>query len=116
MKSNIKNRLYEVKARAKARAKAKKIPFDLSPNDICIPKVCPVFNTVLKDGVGFNDPNGAALDRVNANKGYEKNNVQLISNRANAIKNNGTISDHQKIIAYMKERKYTNYSVDFYEI
>jgi hypothetical protein len=43
-------------------------------------------------------PNYATLDRIDPNKGYEANNIQVISRRANTIKNDATLKELQMIV------------------
>jgi len=44
-----------------------------------------------------------AIDRVNNSFGYVHGNVQVISNRANRLKSNGTREEHLKIAGYMED-------------
>lgn len=75
---------------AKSRAKANSIPFDLEADDVCIPEFCPVLKVPLKVGVGKAGPFSPSLDRIDPNLGYVKGNVQVISLRANRMKNDAT--------------------------
>jgi len=45
------------------------------------------------------------LDRINNDLGYIKGNVEVISAKANRLKNNGTIEDFELILQYMKKNK-----------
>lgn len=75
---------------AKSRAKKKSIVFDISVDDIVIPDVCPVLGIPLyKTGVKITD-NTPTLDRIIPEKGYIKDNIIVISNRANRIKSNAS--------------------------
>lgn len=90
---------------AKDRSKKKNLPFDLTLEDIKIPDVCPVLGIpIIK--VDFQNPrsdNAPSIDRFDNTKGYTKDNVNIISLRANKIKNHGSIEDFEKIIKWMKE-------------
>jgi hypothetical protein len=44
-----------------------------------------------------------SLDRLIPNLGYIKNNIMIISHRANVIKHNGTMEEHEKICQYIKD-------------
>lgn len=74
-------------------------PFDLTISDLYpLPEVCPVLGITLNYGGG----NGAAddtmaLDRIDPTKGYTKDNVVMVSQRANRIKNNATPAELRKI-------------------
>ncbi len=89
--------------KAKYRAKNKGLAFNLDRDDIVIPEICPVLGTPLdrKPG-GFSNPNVGTLDRIIPEKGYVKGNVQVISWKANRLKNNGTLADFEAICKYLR--------------
>lgn len=69
----------------------------------CLPIICPVFNVKLDyTSLGTRKDNTVSIDKVDNSKGYIKGNVALISWKANKIKNEGTIKEHEQIIQYMK--------------
>jgi hypothetical protein len=80
---------YLIWHRAKQRARYNEIEFDLEISDIIIPEVCPLLGVTLVHGSGDESP---ALDRINNLKGYVKNNVWVISQLANRMKNSATIN------------------------
>jgi hypothetical protein len=86
---------------AKTRAKNKNIPFTITLEDVIIPESCPVFNVKLDSSDIQRAP---TLDRINNDLGYIKGNVQVISSRANRLKNNGSIDEFEMILAYMKSK------------
>ena len=90
---------------AKSRAKRFGIAFNLKVEDIIIPEYCPVLGIKLVSNIGGGSERDftPSLDRIDSSKGYVKGNVKVISLRANVIKNSGTIEEHEKIIAYMKQ-------------
>lgn len=97
--SYIRNFVTEMLSRAKYRSEKNNLEFNLTREDIILPEFCPVF------GIEINFQNrqsSPALDRVDNKKGYIKGNVRIISNRANRLKNNGTIEEFKQIIEYMK--------------
>ena len=75
-------------ARAKVRAKAQGIPFDIDVTDINIPDVCPVLGIKLKIHTGksgaFKD--SPSLDKIIPELGYVKGNVQVMSQLANQMR------------------------------
>lgn len=82
---------------ARARAKAKNLPFNIDNGYIrsIISSHCPIFGTPLewsarRGGKPGALPNSPSLDRIDPSKGYVKGNVWIISYRANAIKNDAS--------------------------
>jgi hypothetical protein len=90
---------------ARKRAIKKHLPFSIKPADVPkIPLVCPILGIVLKKGVG--KPGSIAssptLDRIVPNKGYVPGNIQVISQRANVIKNDATPEEVMKVAEWMR--------------
>lgn len=90
-------------ADARKRAKNRGLEFNICIDDVVIPEFCPVFGYRLEVGDGKRQDNSPSIDRINNSLGYIKGNVRIISFRANALKNNGTIEEFEKIIEYMEE-------------
>jgi len=88
---------------AKKRAKEKQLLFNITIDDIIIPQFCPYFNIPLFVGEGTFSDNSPSLDRMKPELGYTKGNIEVISNRANRIKSDGTIKEHSLIIKRMKQ-------------
>jgi hypothetical protein len=87
---------------ARRRAKKKGIEFSITVDDIPdIPDVCPVLNIPIKIGNGRQCANSPTLDRTNNDIGYTAGNLNIISWRANSLKNNGTIKEFCAIVDYM---------------
>jgi hypothetical protein len=93
---NIATELYN---HAKTRAKIKGIVFTIEPKDVIIPEVCPIFDVPFSFVEKEMSP---SLDRKNNDLGYIKENVFVISKRANRIKTDATINELEKILQYMK--------------
>lgn len=75
----------------KANAKRKNIEFSIVLEDIVIPDRCifldvPLSNISGEGRVRYN----ASIDRVDSTKGYTKDNIQIISDLANRMKQNAT--------------------------
>ena len=87
---------------AKQRAKAFNVPFNLTESDVYAPMVCPVLGIPIKYGRNFTDSNSPSLDRAIPELGYVRGNVFIISMRANAIKNDATVSDLEKVLKYTR--------------
>ncbi len=99
----------ELLIQAKRRAKKRGIPFNLTIDDIHVPTHCPVLGIKLVVGTGSTDPrkalikdNSPTIDRIDPHKGYTKGNVQVISWRANRLKGDGSLDEHEKILLYMR--------------
>ena len=88
---------------AKHRSKRSGRVFTITADDIEIPLVCPVLGIKLTQG-GMRD-SSPSLDRIDSNKGYEADNIWVISWRANGIKGNGTIHEHIAIAAAMIQKE-----------
>lgn len=76
---------------AKYRATKEGIQFDLEISDIVVPKRCPYLGIKLtsEKGKGFLD-NLMSLDRIDPKNGYVKGNVEVISYKANRMKNDAS--------------------------
>ena len=73
---------------AKVRAKKAGIPFDLKKEDLVVPDFCPILGIPLfLSDTGSKCANSPSLDRIIQEKGYVKDNVQIISDKANTMKN-----------------------------
>lgn len=89
-------------------AKLNGIEFNITLDNILpLPDKCPVLDipltSYLGKGIRGFYPDSVSLDRINPNKGYVKDNVKVISGRANRLKNNATIEELESIIKYMKD-------------
>jgi len=98
----LKNPKQYLLTKARTNAKEKKVPFDLQINDINIPEYCPVLGLKLF----FNDKrpndNSPSIDRLIPKLGYVKNNIKIISKRANELKSNASIYEIESIIKYLE--------------
>jgi len=100
---------------AKRRAKAKGLDFDIEVSDIIIPQLCPLLNIPIihEVGKGHRNPNSPSLDRIIPSKGYVKNNVRVISNRANLLKNNATVEELEMVLDDLKKLRDTTILREF---
>lgn len=92
-------RLYE---KAKAGANARGILWDISLDDIVIPDKCPILGIPLYRTGGKRTDNSPSLDRIDNNVGYTKDNIHVISWRANNIKGDATLEELSTLVAYLK--------------
>jgi wyosine [tRNA(Phe)-imidazoG37] synthetase (radical SAM superfamily) len=77
-------------SKAKQRARQKGLPFDLKYTDFEIPECCPLLGIKLEWNTGEPKKFSPSLDRIVPSKGYVKDNVWVISTRANKIKNDAS--------------------------
>lgn len=77
---------YDLLCRARNRAQQKGFEFNLSIDDITIPDVCPVLGTSFEKNTYYT----MSIDRIDSSKGYVKGNIQVISHKANAMKNSAS--------------------------
>lgn len=78
---------------ARRNAKRRGEECSLVLNDIVIPEFCPVLGIKLQPGSHTHQDCSPSVDRIDSNKGYTKDNVWIISARANRIKNNATVEE-----------------------
>ena len=77
----------------KDRALKKGLEFNLTLEDIVIPDMCPILLQPIVQGNKDNYKFSPSVDRIDNTKGYIKGNVQIISMKANTIKNSATIEE-----------------------
>ena len=100
-----KHRFYLVSRRARSHG----VDFELTPEDIKFPDVCPVLGIKLslnREGAKtYNQasPNAPSIDRFDNNKGYTKENVRFISFRANRLKADATFEEIEALYNWMKK-------------
>ena len=92
---------------ARTRARKKNIIFNITEQDVkdVWPKdnICPALNILLVIGKGSAKDNSPSLDRIDNNKGYTKNNIQIVSTLANHIMSSATPDQVLQVGHYFKE-------------
>jgi hypothetical protein len=85
-----------ISARGSSKRRGKE--FTISIEDIKIPELCPFLGIPLTciRGKGYFSSN-ASIDRIDSTKGYVKDNIQVISRKANLMKNDAT---KEQLIAF----------------
>jgi hypothetical protein len=82
---------------AKGRARDQGLPFTIKSSDIVVPNYCPILGIpIYSSKVKFTD-HSPSLDRIRPELGYVIGNVQVISMRANILKNNATLRELQEV-------------------
>lgn len=89
---------------AKHRAKKKHLDFNITLEDIVLPKICPLLEIPLTMSKGKASENSYSLDRIDSSKGYIKGNVWVISNRANLLKNNATLEELELLVNNIRNK------------
>lgn len=97
-------REYVLWLSCKARAREKCLDFDLEIEDIVIPDTCPCLGIEIIPGETGGMDNCPSVDRIDPSKGYTKDNIWVISYRANRIKNDATINELKSITAAILEK------------
>lgn len=88
--------------KARGSAKARNLDFDLTEEDIYIPEECPVLGIKFDNSVKSDKNNSPSIDRLDNSKGYTKDNVNVISWRANNLKSDGTLEEFKKLVSWME--------------
>lgn len=93
-------------ANCKKRARNLNLEFDLTYEFLCeiIPKKCPCFGIDLEFGKASGMDNSPSVDRIDPKKGYTKENVWIISYRANRIKSDASLCELEQITEALKNR------------
>ena len=70
--------------------------------------MCPVFGIALKTPNGKRSDATPTLDRIDPTKGYTKDNVRVISWKANRLKNGSTLRELRLMVAYVERETLNN--------
>jgi len=90
---------------AKSNAKIRGLEFSLELSDILIPERCPVLGVLLDCTAERPSENLPSLDRIDNSRGYVKDNVWVISWRANYIKRDSTLPELRALVAALENLK-----------
>lgn len=96
-------------SRAKKRAELTDVPFNITVTDIenIITDRCPIFGSEFKFiGNKTSKADSPSLDKVDPLKGYVVGNIEIISMKANVIKQNATSADIFKVAEWLKTKGY----------
>lgn len=78
---------------AQSRASQYNIPLTITLDDIVVPTTCPIFGFPLVKSPGKASYNSPSLDKIVPELGYVPGNIQVISYKANMMKNNASSED-----------------------
>lgn len=85
-----------IHSRLKSSAKKRGIHFNLQLTDLyelSYPLTCPILGIPLQFNRGKVQDNSYSIDRIDSSLGYVQDNIQVISYRANMLKNNATVEE-----------------------
>jgi hypothetical protein len=86
---------------AKGRAGRNGREFSISIEDIVIPAVCPVLCVPIERVRG--SWYAPSIDRIDPDGGYTKDNILVMSKRANTLKNNMTYDEAMKLAFFLRQ-------------
>ena len=89
--------------------------FNLDLEDIVIPDICPILEVPLEMGTKANYEYSPSIDRIDNSKGYVKGNIQIISKKANSMKNCATYEELQKFCKNVLRYSLNNEEKEFIE-
>lgn len=92
--------------RLKASAKKRNIPFELELTNIWnlpIPLRCPILGIPLKFNRGKPQDDSVSVDRIDNEKGYVKDNICIISYRANVLKRNASKEELEALSSFYNQ-------------
>ena len=89
----LKNYIKHLYNRTKQRALNNNIEFNINIDDIVIPEKCPILEKPLEIGTKNNYEFSPSIDRIDNSKGYIKGNIQIISKKANSMKNSASLDE-----------------------
>ena len=94
---------------ARRRAKKKTLEFSIKKENLIVPEYCPALGIKLEynrknNKINFNNTS-PSVDRIDNNKGYTKDNIAIISWRANSIKGNATLEELKMLVKWLEEQQ-----------
>lgn len=87
------NYIHNMVVNAKERALKYGYEFNLQESDIIIPERCPLLNVPFILGEKKNYEYTPTIDRIDNNKGYAKDNIWVITKKANTMKNSASFEE-----------------------
>jgi len=107
-KENHERLLQRMLNASKTRARRKNLEHTITLKDLQYlypdDNKCPVFGFELE--WGHPKCSSPSLDRIDSSKGYTYDNCQIISNKANMLKNDASLEELQLLVNYLKEIKF----------
>lgn len=89
---------------ASRRARKRGLEFNLKADDVIIPEKCPrlpdITLAIADNESAAKQGHSPTLDRIDSTKGYTRENVEVISYRANSIKSNSTLEERLLLVIH----------------
>lgn len=92
-------------------ANSRGIEFDLTPkdiDDIGIPLTCPILGMPIYFHREMAQDDSISFDRIDSSKGYTRDNLVIISLRANKLKSDATLHEMESIVNFYKMLEESN--------
>lgn len=99
--STYKARVLRRLAHLKIKCKKLGIPYNICIGDIVIPNYCPALGVVLNNDP--KSPNCATIDRLIPKLGYIKDNIVIVSKRANQIKSDANLEEIKDVLYFYSQ-------------
>lgn len=109
----VSSAFYRMWLGARGRAKDKRLPFDLAFEafrswalDLLKARgpLCPILGVEMRANRGVRRADSMTLDRVRPELGYVFGNIDIISHRANQLKNDSSPDELRAVLRYLSER------------
>lgn len=95
---------YKLWSSAKYRAARNGLVFSISPLDIIIPEKCPLLDIPIHQNKRKLGDSSPTLDRIRGDIGYTKDNIWVVSYKANRSKNNLSIDEMRKLLKNLESK------------
>jgi len=105
--NNQKDPVKSILNSARTRARKNGLEFNLTQDDLAVPLICPVLGIPIffgRSGFGKHLNDSASMDRIIPERGYVKDNIKIISMRANILKRDCTDPEElRKVADYIEQ-------------
>lgn len=92
----------------RARYRAKKLgrEFSIKVEDIILPTHCSILGLELNYYNNSQKDDSPSIDRIDPRRGYSKDNIIVVSWRANNLKGNATIEELIRVVMFLADQSY----------
>jgi hypothetical protein len=90
---DLKDWRYVLLRSSRTSAKMSNLSHSIKLKDIVIPEYCPLLGFKLTRIKGGQIDTNPSIDRIDSSKGYEPENIQVISIKANRMKSNASVEE-----------------------